>query len=88
MFPLSLHVPLLHGRHWRAQVLPPTSGVRLQAILIAGIGAISACGAGAIILRDVVPLGAGLVCGILYVGIVVMVGQRLGDAQPMVSVSG
>jgi hypothetical protein len=79
-----VHVPLLQGRHYRTRVLPTTSDVRLHAILIAGIGAFSACAAEAVILHDVVTFGAGFVCGVLYLGIVVMVGRRLRDVQPLV----
>jgi hypothetical protein len=84
MLPPPVHAPVLQGRHYRTRVLPTTSGVRLHAILIAGIGAFSACAAEAIILHDVVAFGAGFVCGLLYLGIVVMVGQRLRDVQPLV----
>jgi hypothetical protein len=83
MLPPPVRVPLQRGRHYRTRVLPTQSGVRLQAILIAGIGAFSACGAGAIILHDVVTFGAGFVCGALYLVIVVMVGQRLREVQPI-----
>jgi hypothetical protein len=84
VLPKPSRVPLLEGMHYRrTRILPDTSGLRLQAILIAGMGAFSACGAGAIILRDVASFAAGFVCGILYLGMIVMVGQRLRDVQPI-----